>query len=319
MFLSIIIPIYNVEKYIGKCFDSIYNQRCDETSFEVIAMNDGTPDNSMHIVQQYAEQHTNVHIINQKNGGVSVARNTGLQYAKGDYIAFVDPDDWIGDSSLKKIFSFLQEVNSPEIAIFNSLNISDLKYNWHGILEENIVYSGSELFSRYLYFRGSVCGAIYKTKFLRENNLCFPVGIKNAEDTIFFNECLSIASKVCFRNIDFYHIFSRPGSASKTFTKKNIGSCVIALDIIEDFINTHNISNQSLPILEYLKYSIISNSTNYAIKAGCTFQEIVSYGDVRKYLPIKADGIPINRLKIKVLNISYLMFYQFVKLKNFNK
>ncbi len=83
-FLSLIIPIYNVEPFIAQCLDSIYSQHWDEEAFEVIAVNDGTPDRSMDIVQRYAEAHSNLHIVNQKNQGLSVARNTGLAHVNGE-------------------------------------------------------------------------------------------------------------------------------------------------------------------------------------------------------------------------------------------
>lgn len=103
MLVSIIIPIYNVEQYIEQCFTSIYAQDISEDIFEVIAVNDGTPDNSMSIVKTIASQHKNLVIINQENQGLSVARNTGLDHAKGEYIWFVDSDDWLTKDSLSLV------------------------------------------------------------------------------------------------------------------------------------------------------------------------------------------------------------------------
>ena len=95
MILSIIIPIYNVEQFIAQCIESIYSQHFPLERFEVIAVNDGTPDHSMDIVKRFAAKYSNLQIINQENKGLSVARNTGMQYAKGDYVWFIDSDDWL--------------------------------------------------------------------------------------------------------------------------------------------------------------------------------------------------------------------------------
>lgn len=103
MFLSIIIPIYKVENYICGTLESIYNQECAEDIFEVICINDGTPDGSMQIVGEFALKHANLHIINQENQGLSCARNAGLRIAKGDYIWFVDSDDQVADGSIKHL------------------------------------------------------------------------------------------------------------------------------------------------------------------------------------------------------------------------
>lgn len=107
--LSIIIPVYNVEKYIARCLDSIYNQNFDESYFDVIAVNDGSPDNSLKILERYKEIHQNLLIHTKENGGLSSARNKGLELAKGRYVWFVDSDDWITDDSLKTIFETIEK------------------------------------------------------------------------------------------------------------------------------------------------------------------------------------------------------------------
>ena len=95
MDLSFIIPVYNVEKYIRTCIESIYQQDLDENSFEVIIVNDGTKDRSMEMIADLIEQHSNIIVINQENQGLSVARNNGIIKAMGEYIAMIDSDDLI--------------------------------------------------------------------------------------------------------------------------------------------------------------------------------------------------------------------------------
>ena len=98
--LSIIVPIYNVEKYICECVSSLYRQNLDEKEFEVILVNDGTKDKSMEVLAPIIEQHDNIIVINQVNQGLSASRNNGLAKAIGKYVIFVDSDDVIIDNSL---------------------------------------------------------------------------------------------------------------------------------------------------------------------------------------------------------------------------
>ena len=100
MDLSIIIPVYNVERYIRSCIESIFKQGLDDNRFEVIIVNDGTQDQSMDMITDIIEQHNNILIINQANQGLSVARNNGISVAKGEYILMPDSDDLLIENSL---------------------------------------------------------------------------------------------------------------------------------------------------------------------------------------------------------------------------
>ena len=115
MILSIIIPVYNVELYICRCLDSIYCQNQDLNKFEVIVINDGTPDNSMSFVYKYASKYKNLLVIEQKNQGLSAARNVGLIMAKGDYIWFVDSDDMVMPNSLDFLITTLSDERTDVI------------------------------------------------------------------------------------------------------------------------------------------------------------------------------------------------------------
>ncbi len=105
--LSVIIPVYNAEKYIRACLKSIFAQGLADDDFEVILVNDGTPDNSMEVVEDIIHQHHNIVVINQVNQGVSIARNVGFAKAIGEYVYFVDPDDILIDNSLSVLVAHL--------------------------------------------------------------------------------------------------------------------------------------------------------------------------------------------------------------------
>ena len=103
LLLSIIVPVYNVEKYIRPCMESIFRQDLDENTFEVIIVNDGTEDRSMEVIQDIIEQHKNITVLNQENQGLSVARNNGIAKAKGEYVLMPDSDDLLIENSLKPL------------------------------------------------------------------------------------------------------------------------------------------------------------------------------------------------------------------------
>ena len=117
MRLSIIIPVYNVEAYVGKTLESVFRTTARAEDFEVIVVNDGTRDNSMEVVRQYANR-PNITIVEQENQGLSAARMNGLAVAKGEYVWFVDSDDWLVDDGVGKVLKLLEEREGAEVLMF---------------------------------------------------------------------------------------------------------------------------------------------------------------------------------------------------------
>ena len=201
---SIIVPIYNVEKYLPKCLDSLINQTY--SNIEIICVNDGSTDNSLQILEEYANKDKRIKIINQENQGVSVARNNGIDNATGDYILFVDSDDWL-EIYACDILNKKLEKNNSDLIIFNAYiaknNQCNLGFRCN---QENIMYSNM----------WSIC---YKREFLNINNIRFPQNIKIAEDHIFKIQSIVIADKISI--VDeflYYYLADRENSSSKIKT-----------------------------------------------------------------------------------------------------
>lgn len=110
--ISVVVPIYNVQEYLSQCLDSLYSQRC--VDLEVILVNDGSTDSSLKICQEYAQRYTNTNLIIKENGGLSDARNVGTKTAKGEYIYYLDSDDWLAPDAIKSLYDFAIE-NDCEI------------------------------------------------------------------------------------------------------------------------------------------------------------------------------------------------------------
>ena len=168
--ISVIIPVYNVEKYIGQCLDSIVNQTYK--NLEIIIVNDGTKDNSMRVVEKYLSD-KRIKIINKENGGLSSARNKGMEEVTGEYISFVDSDDWIELDTYERL---IKNLTNEDVIIFNHSRVEDstgevieskhIKDNEMIELQENF---------RYLYAKiaHSCWNKLYKTEYVRKNNFKF--------------------------------------------------------------------------------------------------------------------------------------------------
>lgn len=218
MKFSLIIPIYNVEKYIEECLLSIL--KTEFKDLEVILVNDGTKDNSMKVIEHYLSD-SRIKVINKENGGLSSARNRGLEIATGDYIAFIDSDDWIRVDKLMELYNIIQNEKLDFIIGNGEYYPSKEKIhkkNYSGIK------TGIELFEEMLEkkdYLETVWKCIYSRKFLQKNNIKFIEGLLH-EDTPFMFECLIKASKVKYENINFYFYRKREDSIVATKTNVNL-------------------------------------------------------------------------------------------------
>lgn len=223
MKLSIIIPIYKVEKYINECLKSIYLQNIDESLYEVITVNDGTPDNSMTIVEQYARRHKNLIIINQTNKGLSEARNAGTKQAKGDYIWFVDSDDWLQEKSISTLLSHINDNYDAIKILIRSVKekentFIDEKYNKY-LANKNCISGKEYLFEGGVYAPAQ--GIIYKRKFLQKYQLYFIPNIYH-EDAELGMRALYYAKQIfLIKDICYYYRIRQEGSIMSSLKLKN--------------------------------------------------------------------------------------------------
>ncbi|MBQ7816356.1 MAG: glycosyltransferase family 2 protein, partial [Oscillospiraceae bacterium] len=139
-FFSVIIPVYNVEKYLARCLDSVLSQNFD--NFEIIAINDGSSDNSLAVLQEYAEGDWRIKVISKENGGLPAARNSGLYDACGKYVFFLDSDDTMCVDALQKAYDAICEENYPDL-----LNTGFIKSLYGEILKYDCQYPGDEFFA----------------------------------------------------------------------------------------------------------------------------------------------------------------------------
>lgn len=223
MNFSIIIPVYNVEKYIVKCLESCINQDISQNCYEVVVVNDGTLDNSMDIVNQYKIRFPHlIKIINQKNAGLSAARNAGLSIAKGEYVWFVDSDDYIEDNILSGLISFIRhhkDVDLIQIQYRMVYEDSTMKKNIISSLFTNEVAGNEALASGGLHIPAQF--ALFRREFLLQNNLKFYPAIYH-EDLEFKPRATVLAKKIIdYPKICYNYLQRSSGSITATFKLKN--------------------------------------------------------------------------------------------------
>ena len=220
--VSVVIPVYNVEKYIEKCLDSVLRQTLAE--IEVICVDDGSTDSTPEILSRYAAMHSNLHIERQKNAGSSVARNRGVDLATGDYILFVDSDDWlIGPDALELLYARAASLNVDELyfSACGSYESDALAqkyasepYGFHGSYPQDEVLSGQQMFVKQFNsgdFLPSIWRRLYRRAFLCENHLRFVEGIVH-QDYMFSMECIALAQRAACWDICCYNRHMRPDS-----------------------------------------------------------------------------------------------------------
>lgn len=238
--LSIIIPVYNVEKYVRKTLESIFESNFPKSELEVIVVNDGTKDNSMSIVYEFAAKFDNLKIINQENQGLSVARNTGLKAARGKYVWFVDSDDWIEKGFLEKIIPLLSNYdNNVYMMLMRMINegnfaehISPFPNMKHQMSIEG--YKAIWLDARDVVKITPIQRYIISRRFILENNLLFVPGIYH-EDVEFAPRMLICTDRITLIPIVGYCYLLRISGSITTDQAKQSKRNMSRVRILDNF------------------------------------------------------------------------------------
>lgn len=226
--LSVVVPVYNTDKYLEKCLNSLLNQ--DLNNYEIICVNDGSTDKSLSILKRYSNDHENIKLVTQNNSGQSVARNKGLQLARGKYLYFMDSDDILEENSLTYIISELEKYDL-DMYIFDAVSfLDDSDQNNFEVINYDKGHSygfyerGSYLLADFVnnhVFTPQPCLYVTRKGFLDEHNISFIEGIIH-EDEAFTVEAFLKAGKVIHENHHFFKRRIRPGSTmTNKITEKN--------------------------------------------------------------------------------------------------
>ncbi|UHA57888.1 glycosyltransferase [Metabacillus litoralis] len=228
--ISVVIPVYNVEKYINRCIDSILKQTFQD--FEILLINDGSIDNSGQICDEYAKIDKRIKVLHKKNARVSAARNDGIKMAQGEFVSFIDSDDWVDPGMYKGMIEKAIEHDLDVIMCdFKKTSIYDTEKRTHSIRggfysKEHIK---NELYHCLIMFENiefpptiSNCVLLYNLEFLKKYNLYYDENIHYCEDSIFGSKVMYHARNFFYlKGKHYYNYFYNPDSTTNTYTEKS--------------------------------------------------------------------------------------------------
>lgn len=311
--LSIIVPVYNVENYIRPCIESIFRQGLDEEDFEVIIVNDGSTDKSMEMITDIISIHNNIIVINQENKSLSVARNTGIAIAKGEYILMPDSDDLLVNYSLPPLLDKALETKADLVVadyltvenedIANTAEITQKEYD----VQEK---SGQQLFLEDLDpYHCYVWRTLYRREFLINNHISFIRGI-NYQDVPYTHECYLKAER-CIKASWILYIYrkNRPGAATTMFTVKKSRSYCIAMATTWNLKKITGLSPATLYKLEedvYTSFSMMIYHTIYKLKKKVDRHKVIDI--------LKSEAPQLNfthglRQKLTSIMLQYMPYF----------
>jgi glycosyltransferase involved capsular polysaccharide biosynthesis len=243
--LSIIIPVYNTEEYLPRCLNSCLEQDLPANEYEIIAINDGSSDNSLQILNAYALKYPNIRVINQENRGLGATRNRGLNLAIGEYIWFVDSDDWVLENCLLDIYENCKDVDILE---------TDRAY----LYKDHVVYINIAKWT-------GVPGYIFNREFLIKNKLIFRENIY-FEDSEFTPRVLYLSNKTVLYKKAIYY-YQRTGSIVHSESKKHCTDLILIIKSLYTFIIKHTDNLKDKQIL----YFYLRSSFNAFIQRSLSF------------------------------------------------
>lgn len=335
---SVIIPVYNVEEYLRECVDSVINQK-DFSDFEIILIDDGSPDKCGEICDEYSSKYSFIKTIHQKNSGLSAARNTGITNATGDYLLLLDSDDYIDDEALFKLNKLIHE-HDCDLVVFNRYNFwKDIKYTE---LARNTGYniydSGDECLKKVICDREvliAFCSRVIKRDIFVDNKLNFMESCLYEDFPISVMTYL-LAKKICYFFEPLYFYRQRPDSIIHKI-RENDTDIVRSVEYLEQLLYKKNMSDVcenswfTQLVFGWVTSSSLtrySQMTYFSKKAYRILNQIMNSSIIRKYLKktYKETVMPLN-YRISALLTYYCLplsmfftsiFFRFKSLKKKN-
>lgn len=306
--ISIIIPVYNVEKCLRRCIESVINQTY--SNIEIILVDDGSTDACPEICDEYEKTDDRIKVVHKSNGGLSDARNVGIDIAQGKYIGFVDSDDYIHPNMYEQLLCALVESES-DISVCDVEKVYGLEYEIKDIKKINKkIYSKrnavANLYDADLYLRSVIaCGKLYKKELFQ--NIRYPVG-KVHEDEFTTYKVFYGSKKVIYIDCKYYYYYQRSDSITGS---KNFENALIALDAYKEMVDFYTQKKEYylLQLAEY-RYLCMLRMCAIQLKKSALFEENIKGGkldtifdeDCKKYL------FKIKKFKRKIRLYLYYKF-----------
>lgn len=297
--LSIVLPVYNVSDYIERCIRSLEEQDLERSSYEIVVVNDGSSDNSEEVVRKLMAEYSNIILYSQTNAGVSVARNMGIELSKGEFLLFIDPDDYVKANTLREVLHYAR-ANQAQVTFmgYTFLNANgEVRIQVLYEDEYNVVFSGMDA---YYLSRGDgrtdpdrSVGILYNRLFLNQEGIEYVVGVPYLEDGEFLARVLCLANRCVFWSKPFYFRTTRMGSATNSkmiLSKKASHGFLKAADSLVAFQKARPLTPKqkiflNQPIAKFTLLPLTSLVAHY---------QFLSYLDIIGKEPMKARRLDLD-------------------------
>lgn len=299
--VSIIIPVYNTEKYLKNCLESVINQTYK--NLEIICIDDGSTDKSLEVLKQFEAKDNRIKVISQNNQGVSAARNQGLDNANGKYLMFVDSDDWIESSMIEELYTLAEKENADAI-------ITGILYE--NIAEKQLSYripTSKRWLSRNNLLN-PVANKFHRTEIIKKFNIHFENNIRLGEDFLFNMDVFSRGNKILiFPKIFYHYVFHGKNTVYNIEKRKDI---FLVLDEISNLFLERNIIRDSYARLEFDRIYI--NNIKYAFGAllNVKNKDDFLYYFHEFYQKIKEISYLSEMKKMKIYIRVFLIFFIYI-------
>ena len=326
--VSIVVPVYNVENYVARCINSLMNQTL--RNIEIILVDDGSTDSSGKMCDEFAKRDERIRVIHKENGGLGYARNSGMEIAKGEFIGFVDSDDYVDTRMFEALFGYACKYDADyvrcEHIIVDDEGNERLREQYH--LEPGI-YAKEEIEDKLLcpmfgkemkegreaHVGISVWRAIFRTSIIKENHLLFPSEREVISEDIPFNlDFLMHAHSAYVTSEGLYYYVERGNSLTKIFRKDRFDKEVYLYCYLQDKLKEYNLYEKcKIRIKRFMldrgrrsMRGVMNNSEYSLMEKYLTLKEMMSNEQFRTAF----DELPVNKLPLKYRIMAYMMKYK---------
>lgn len=323
--ISVIVPVYNVEKYLKQCIDSLLVQTYRD--FEIILVDDGSTDSSGLICDEYSKMNSNIKVIHKSNEGLGFARNTGLVYVSGDYVTFVDSDDYVAPTLLENLFKGINEKDvNVCIGGYKKINDSgDILYEekYDTEIYERTTYT-NEVFIKMLgslpnkhdSVRMSVWNALYDMSIINNNNIRFPSERELiSEDLIFDFYYFQHVNKCKLLNNSDYYYRTNPNSLTMTYRKDRFKKTMVFYQHLNTLMINNSFSNESLIRFKKLIFIYVRMCIRQEKKKISNLKIKDSLINIKKICEEKSLKKIINEYPVEQLEFKQKIFIYCIKHK----
>lgn len=290
--ISAIVPVYNAEEYIERCLKSLISQSIG-SDIEIIVVNDGSTDRTQKILESYKLKNDNIKIFSIENNGVSHARNLGIQYAKGEYITFVDADDWLDSNCYELMYNVAKREEVDIVAAGICIDSEQGNIITRKLVDKGSKLDGNSAIKEFLFgnLDVHVYNKIFKNEIAKTHR--FDENVKIAEDRLFLLECLLDVKKVFFMEQCFYHYFQNEKSVmNQKFSEKNLDNILVGKKI------NKKVAKKSPDLIPFAQTMYVSMECRL-------YGEIYKTKQIRNYIKIY-NGLKKDIKKFKMIkNLKY--------------